>query len=114
MMNFRLDYTEFEKKKAKAADKATRKTVTVKKEEGGIISIQGKRVVVTGALPGRTRRQVQYAVERAGGTFQTTVANNTHYVITGNTRGTVTTKMRSATRLGIPIIQYTNVAELRR
>lgn len=113
-MNFRLDYTEFEKKKAKAADKPTRTTIKAKIEVNGIISIKGKRVVVTGTLPGRTRSQVQYAVERAGGTFQTTVANNTHYVITGNTRGATTTKMRNAQRLGIPVVPYANVSELRR
>ena len=112
-MNFRLDYAEFEKKQTKTVDKPA------KKESGKIglrglpISIRGKRVVVTGVFPGRTRSEVGWAVASAGGVFQSLVVRNTNYLITGNTRGRITTKMRRAQQLGVEIIPYTEVTELR-
>ena len=73
-------------------------------------SIRGKRVVVTGALPGRTRRGVESWLRRHNGILQNSVNGATDYLITTN-KSSTTTKAAAARRREIPIIKPEQVKE---
>jgi NAD-dependent DNA ligase len=104
-MNFRLDYAEIEKRKEKKKEK---KETHEKKER---ISIVGKRVVVTGAVPGLTRSQVTRWIESKGAYPQATVLTNTNYLLIGNTRRAITSNIVAARRIGVPIINISDIKE---
>ena len=112
-MNFRLDYANIEKKLAKKEAKSKNPKAASTNLAGAIISISGKRVVVTGSIPGMTRFQVESFLDRFGTRMYPVVTKEIDYLILGNTRGSNTTKIQDAARLGIPVVKYANVKEFR-
>lgn len=108
-MNFRLDYSDLEKKIAKRnakVPKAASQTLTP-----SVLSIAKKKVVVTGSIPEMTRQQVSQLLIRHNTALYSSVTFGVNYLITGNTKGATTTKMKAAARLGIPTVSYLNVKE---
>jgi DNA ligase (NAD+) len=61
----------------------------------------GQTVVVTGALPGRSRREVQALIERLGGRVAGSVSSRTSAVVAGESAGS---KLEQARALGVRII----------
>ncbi len=114
-MNFRMDYAKLEKRAAKKAKKSNpKKTINTKTAEANTkVRITGRRVVVTGSIPGMTRIQVGTFLNRHRAELQPAVRTNTSYLIVGNTHGLNTTKLATAQRLGIPRISYTMIEELK-
>jgi len=62
--------------------------------------LAGKRVVVTGSLS-RPRSEFVERIERAGGTFTSSVSKNTDYVLAGEDSGS---KLAKAEELGVPVL----------
>ena len=103
MVNFRMDMQEIQPPTPK------KKKIARKKQ----LSIRGKRVVVTGALPGMTRRGVESWLLRYNARLQNTVNGLTDYVLTPNTRVS-SIKATAARRRNIPIIKPEQVKEWKR
>jgi DNA ligase (NAD+) len=61
----------------------------------------GRTVVLTGALPGRTREEAKAVIERLGGRVSGSVSRKTHLVVAGGEAGS---KLDKARDLGIPIV----------
>lgn len=71
--------------------------------------IAGKRVCVTGAVPGLSRNEANEAVERLGGSSVSSVSKATDLVVVGEGAGS---KAEKATALGIPIMPAEEFAAL--
>lgn len=69
--------------------------------------LAGKRFVLTGKLPGLTRREARELIQSAGGEVSATVSASTDFVVAGENAGT---KLDEAKRRGIPVMDE---AELR-
>ncbi|HKQ62745.1 MAG TPA: NAD-dependent DNA ligase LigA [Candidatus Polarisedimenticolaceae bacterium] len=63
--------------------------------------LHGKRVVLTGALPGRSREEVRQQIEALGAHVSSSVSKRTDLVVAGEAAGA---KLEQARRLGIPVI----------
>jgi DNA ligase (NAD+) len=61
----------------------------------------GKRVVLTGALPGRSRREAKELIESLGGRVSGSVSRKTDIVIAGEAAGS---KLDKAKKLGLRIM----------
>ncbi len=71
--------------------------------EGGLTqTLQGKSVVVTGTLPGRTRDEAEGAVVARGGKSPGSVSAKTFAVVVGEAPGA--SKVTKAETLGIPVV----------
>jgi len=70
--------------------------------------LAGKRVVITGTLR-RPRGEYVEMVERAGGTFTSSVSKNTDYVLAGEEAGS---KLEKANKLGVPVLDEAAFEEL--
>jgi DNA ligase (NAD+) len=70
--------------------------------------LAGKRVVITGTLS-RPRGEYVEMVERAGGTFTSSVSKNTDYVLAGEEAGS---KLEKANKLGVPVLDEAAFEEL--
>jgi len=111
-MNFRTDYEDLEKRLARKAAKVSKLPKTTSPAiTPSTISVANKKVVVTGSIPGMTRSSVKRFLNRFGTTMYPAVTSRINYLILGNTRGSNTTKIQDATRLGIPVVKYANVKE---
>jgi DNA ligase (NAD+) len=71
--------------------------------------LAGKKVVVTGTVPGLTRTQAQEAVEKLGGVSSGSVSKSTDLVVVGDGAGS---KADKATELGITIMSAEDFAAL--
>ena len=71
--------------------------------------LAGKRVCVTGSVPGLSRNEANEAVERLGGTSVSSVSKTTDLLVAGEGAGS---KAEKATSLGIPIMSAEEFAEL--
>ena len=71
--------------------------------------LAGKKVVVTGTVPGLTRTQAQEAVEKLGGISSGSVSKSTDLVVIGDGAGS---KADKATELGITIMSAEDFATL--
>jgi DNA ligase (NAD+) len=80
------------------------------REEGGPSDgpLAGKRVVITGTLD-RPRSYYVERLERAGGTFTSSVSKNTDYVLAGEEAGS---KLEKARELGVPVLDDAGFEEL--
>lgn len=65
------------------------------------IALKGKTFVLTGTLPGATRRQAKDWIEQAGGKVVSSVSALTHYVVAGEASGS---KLEKALARGIPVL----------
>ena len=72
--------------------------------------LDGKVVVVTGAVPGLTRDEAQAAVEAAGGKATGSVSKKTFCVVIGDAPGA--SKVTKAESLGIPMVSAEHFGEL--
>jgi DNA ligase (NAD+) len=81
------------------------KTAEARKKNG---PLNGKTVVITGALPNWTRAEATQRIEAAGGRVTEAVSRRTHLVVTGEGAGA---KLAEARSLGIEIMDE---AELRK
>jgi DNA ligase (NAD+) len=70
--------------------------------------LAGRRVVITGTLS-RPRSYFVERLEEAGGTFTSSVSNNTDYVLAGEEAGS---KLERANSLGVPVLDETAFEEL--
>jgi DNA ligase (NAD+) len=70
--------------------------------------LAGKRMVITGTLS-RPRGEYVERLEAAGGTFTSSVSNNTDYVLAGEEAGS---KLDRARELGVPVIDEAGFEEL--
>lgn len=66
--------------------------------------LQDKKIVLTGTLPGLTRKEAAELIEKHGGTTSSSVSKNTDYVLAGDSAGS---KLQKAEKLGIKIIDET-------
>ena len=73
------------------------------------LPLAGKKVVVTGAVPGLTRTEAQEAVERLGGQSSGSVSSATDLVVIGEGAGS---KADKATQLGISTMTAADFARL--
>jgi DNA ligase (NAD+) len=64
--------------------------------------LEGRTVVVTGAVPGLTREEAEAAVEAAGGKATGSVSKKTYCVVVGEAPGA--SKLTKAEALGIPLV----------
>jgi DNA ligase (NAD+) len=71
--------------------------------------LEGKKVVVTGTVPGLTRTQAQEAVEKLGGTSSSSVSNSVDLVVVGEGAGSKATK---AAQMGIPVMDASEFAAM--
>ena len=75
----------------------------------GTLPLAGKKVVVTGTVPGLTRTEAQEAVERLGGQSSGSVSKSTDLVVIGDGAGS---KADKAAELGIPTMSAEDFAQL--
>lgn len=73
------------------------------------LPLAGKKVVVTGTVPGLSRTEAQEAVERLGGMATGSVSASTDLVVIGDGAGS---KADKAAKLGITIIAAAEVAQM--
>ncbi|MES2630416.1 MAG: NAD-dependent DNA ligase LigA [Patescibacteria group bacterium] len=78
------------------------------KKEGGKLS--GKNFVVTGTLETMSRDEAADRIRALGGTFQTAVAKDTHYLVAGGKVGA--SKLKKAQDYGTSIIDEAGLKEL--
>lgn len=78
------------------------------KKEGGKLS--GKNFVVTGTLESMSRDEAADTIRALGGTFQTAVAKDTHYLVVGGKVGA--SKLKKAQDYGTKIINENELKEM--
>jgi DNA ligase (NAD+) len=64
--------------------------------------LYGKTIVVTGFIQGHTRAEIEFMIEKAGGSVGSSVTNSTSYLVTDENN--LSTKRAKAEKLNIPII----------
>ena len=77
-------------------------------KEGGILT--GKNFVVTGSLETMSRDDAADKIRSLGGTFQTSVAKDTHYLVAGGKVGA--SKLQKAQSYGTAVISETDFIQL--
>jgi len=85
------------------------KVDTVPTVNVSVLPLAGKKVVVTGTVPGLTRTEAQEAVEALGGTATSSVSKTTDVVVVGEGAGS---KADKAAQLGIPVMDAEKFAAL--
>lgn len=73
--------------------------------------LTGKTFVLTGTLPGMTRREAEELITQAGGKVTSNVSRKTDYVIAGDNPGS---KLDRARELGVPVIDADGLRQLLR
>jgi DNA ligase (NAD+) len=68
---------------------------------GGSRALEGKTLVVTGALQKYTREEIEDLIAQHGGHAASSVSKNTNYVVAGENAGS---KLVKAQELGVPVI----------
>lgn len=71
----------------------------------------GKKVVITGTLPGRTRSEIKERIESLGGKITGSVSRKTDFLIAGEDPGS---KLEKAGKLGVEIIDADHLEEMLR
>jgi DNA ligase (NAD+) len=74
------------------------------------LTLSGKAVVVTGAVPGYTREGAEAAIIARGGTSPGSVSKKTYCVVVGEAPGA--SKLTKAEELGVPIVSAENFESL--
>lgn len=98
-MNFRINYKK---------EKTEKKDVSLKD-----LSVRGKRVVITGTIPGMTRIDATSRLMRNfGATVSPNVTKRTQVLIVASTRGS-TTKITRAKEYGVPILKIKSFSDLK-
>ncbi|MDK2820763.1 MAG: ligase [Clostridia bacterium] len=89
------------------------KQAGVRLETKGTITTEGpltgKTLVITGTLPGLSRKEAEALITQAGGKVTSSVSRNTDYLLAGEKPGSKYTK---AEELGIPIIDLEGLKQL--
>ncbi|PIU46855.1 MAG: DNA ligase [Candidatus Hydrogenedentes bacterium CG07_land_8_20_14_0_80_42_17] len=80
-----------------------------KKREDVNGPLLGKKVVVTGSIPGLSRTEAEEAVRKMGGSIQSSVSGKTNLLVLGNEPGS---KYSDALKRGIEIMEYGRFLEL--
>jgi len=95
----------------KVIEKLRRYAINMKEKDIGIKSsvLEGKTFVVTGALEGFSRHQIEELIRRGGGNAASSVSKNTDYLVAGKDPGS---KFDKAKRLGIKIIDESEFKQL--
>jgi DNA ligase (NAD+) len=65
-------------------------------------TLEGKAVVVTGAVPGYTREEAEAAIVARGGTSPGSVSKKTYCVVVGEAPGA--SKLTKAEEIGVPLV----------
>jgi DNA ligase (NAD+) len=78
--------------------------------EGTARTLEGRAVVVTGAVPGFTREEAEEAITTRGGTSPGSVSKKTFALVVGDAPGA--SKLKKADDLGIPIVAAAEFAAL--
>jgi DNA ligase (NAD+) len=78
-----------------------------RRREGG--PLEGKTVVLTGALPELTREEAAALVKSAGGKVTSSVSKKTDYVVAGESPGS---KLAKAEKFGTTILDEAGLVEL--
>lgn len=73
------------------------------------LPLQGKKVVITGTIPGMSRTQGQEAIESLGGIASSSISASTDLVVVGDGAGS---KAQKAESLGIKILPAKDFAEM--
>lgn len=96
-----VDYFALEENR-ELVERLMRRGLDFGREEGSAPGgpLTGKRVVVTGSLS-RPRSEFVEQIERAGGTFTSSVSKNTDYVLAGEDAGS---KLAKAEELGVTVL----------
>ncbi|HHW27634.1 MAG TPA: NAD-dependent DNA ligase LigA [Firmicutes bacterium] len=79
------------------------------KEEPVEGPLSGKTLVITGTLPGMTRKEAEELVARLGGKVSSSVSKNTYAVIAGESPGS---KLQKARELGVKVMSPQEFLEL--
>ena len=79
------------------------------KEEPVEGPLSGKTLVITGTLPGLTRKEAEELVARLGGKVSSSVSKNTYAVIAGESPGS---KLQKARELGVKVMSPQEFLEL--
>ncbi len=72
--------------------------------------LSGKRLVVTGTVPGKTRLEVERVIKEYGGELQADVTSATDHVIVGDKPGA--NKIEKAKKLGKPTLSWEEFQKL--
>lgn len=71
----------------------------------------GKKIVITGSIPGYTRGQAQELLAELGATPSSSVSSSTHYLV-ADEESTTSSKYKKAEQLGTPILTPAKFLEL--
>ncbi|MCC5914066.1 MAG: NAD-dependent DNA ligase LigA [Balneolaceae bacterium] len=71
--------------------------------------LEGKKLVLTGALPNLTRKEATELIEKHGGKTSSSVSKNTDYLLAGDSAGS---KLDKAKKLGITILSESTFREM--
>lgn len=74
-------------------------------------ALEGLTFVITGTLPGMSRKEAAELIERSGGRVSGSVSKKTSYLLAGEAAGSKLTKAR---QLGVPVIDETGLMEMLR
>ncbi len=80
-------------------------------DEGADLPLEGLTIVITGSLPGRTRREASRALEEAGASVTSSVSGNTDVLVVGETPGS---KLQEAEAEGVRIVRMEDEEDLER
>ena len=102
---FRIDENK------KVIEKLKHSGINMEEKDSGIkgANLEGKTFVVTGALEGFSRQEIEELIRRSGGNASSNVSKNTDYVVAGKDPGS---KFEKAKRLGVKIINENEFKKL--
>lgn len=108
MPAFIVDYAA----KAVASEKATKETAYAKIDAEHGFDIAGKHFVITGEIPGMTRKEAELKLKAKGGYPHSSVSGKVDLLITGAKGAGGANKVAAAKSKNIPIKDYPEVAHL--
>ncbi len=84
-------------------------TFEMEVQEAASGKLEGKKFVLTGSLPGFTRKEATELIRKHGGDTASSVSGNTDYVLAGESAGS---KKEKALKLNIPVISEQDFLEM--